>query len=89
MRGRGGYGGRGRGGYGGSFDGSMSNAGDPYDQVHPQGDMGASYNNYEAQPGPQNSYYQNNYGAPAPFPPGPPAPAFNPGFVKYEGALET
>lgn len=67
----------------------MNHDNDPYDQSHSQGDMGA-YSTYEAQPGPQNSYYQNNYAAPpAPFPPGPPAPAFNPGFVKYEGALET
>ncbi|KAF9469696.1 hypothetical protein BDZ94DRAFT_1243047 [Collybia nuda] len=62
----------------------MNHNSDPYDQGHSQGDMGA-YNTYETQPGPQNTYYQNNYAAPpAPFPPGPPAPAFSPGFVKYE-----
>lgn len=86
TRGRGGFG-RGRGGYG-SFDGNM-NQHDPYDQGHSQGDMGA-YNNYEAQAPPQNTFYQNSYGAPpaAPFPPAP-ATAYNQDFVKYEGALET
>ena len=78
-RGRGGFG-RGRGGGYSSFDGNMSH--DPYDQG--QGDMGG-YDAYEGQPQ-QNSYYQNNYGAPS-FAPS--AAPYNQDHVKYEGALET
>ena len=59
---------------------------DPYDQGQSQGDMGA-YNNYEAQAGSQNSYYQNSYGSTAPFA-SPPAVGYNQGFAKIEGALE-
>jgi hypothetical protein len=60
---------------------------DPYDQGRSQGDVGA-YNGYEGQVGNQNSFYQNNYGPPAPFPPSS-AVDYNQGFAKIEGALET
>ncbi|KAF5384968.1 hypothetical protein D9615_001162 [Tricholomella constricta] len=77
--------GRGRGGSYGSFDGNMSQH-DPYDQGHSQGDM-PPYSNYEGQAPTQNSYYQNNYGAPpaapASFAP-PHAAAYNQDYVKIE-----
>jgi transcription initiation factor TFIID subunit 15 len=76
--------GRGRG-YGGNYDLNMSH--DPYDQGQSQGDVGA-YNSYEAQAGAQNSFYQSNYGPPAPYAP-PSTADYNQDLITTEGALET
>jgi len=77
--------GRGRGNYS-NYDGNLSHA--SYGQGPSQSNMGA-YNEYNAQATPQEAYYANNYGAPAPiqFPQGP-ANGYSQGYAKFEGALE-